>query len=64
MILVDLSMTREHGRECLKQIRNDSTLRDIPIIGLSTSRLQEDTAVSDQLGMNSFIAKPVTFAGS
>lgn len=63
LILLDLNMPKMGGREALKLIKEDPTLRDIPVVVLSTSRLDEDIARSYQLGVNSFITKPVTFSG-
>ena len=63
LILLDLNMPRKDGRECLREIKADDDLRDIPIVVLSTSRQEEDIARSYKLGVNSFIAKPVTFSG-
>jgi CheY-like chemotaxis protein len=63
LILLDLNMPKIDGREALKTIKADMSLRDIPVVVLSTSRLDEDIARSYQLGVNSFITKPVTFSG-
>ena len=63
LILLDLNMPKMGGREALKVIKEDKTLRDIPVVVLSTSRLDADIARSYQLGVNSFITKPVTFSG-
>lgn len=63
LILLDLNMPKMDGREVLKVIKSDPTMRDIPIVVLSTSRLDEDIVRSYQLGVNSFITKPVTFTG-
>jgi len=63
LILLDLNMPKLDGREALKTIKDDPTLSDIPVVVLSTSRLDEDVARSYQLGVNSFITKPVTFTG-
>ncbi len=63
LILLDLNMPKKDGRECLREIKSDDELRDIPIVVLSTSREEEDIARSYQLGVNSFISKPVTFTG-
>jgi CheY-like chemotaxis protein len=63
LILLDLNMPKMGGREALKVIKEDKTLHDIPVVVLSTSRLDEDIIRSYQLGVNSFISKPVTFSG-
>ncbi len=63
LILLDLNMPKMDGREALKVIKGDKTLHDIPIVVLSTSGLDEDIVRSYQLGVNSFITKPVTFSG-
>ena len=63
LILLDLNMPKMSGREALKVIKEDETLLDIPVVVLSTSRLDEDIIRSYQLGVNSFISKPVTFSG-
>ena len=63
LILLDLNMPKMDGRDALKVIKSDATLRDIPVVTLSTSRLDQDIARSYDLGVNSFIAKPVTFSG-
>jgi CheY-like chemotaxis protein len=63
LILLDLNMPRMDGREALKRIKGDITLSDIPVVILSTSGFDEDVIRSYQLGVNSFITKPVTFSG-
>ena len=61
VILLDLNMPRKDGREALQEIKADPTLRQIPIIVLTTSRAEEDIFRSYDLGVNSFITKPVSF---
>jgi CheY-like chemotaxis protein len=63
LILLDLNMPNMDGREALKVIKADVSLRDIPVVVLSTSALDEDIVRSYKLGVNSFITKPVTFSG-
>src|SRR5437762_2519928 len=55
VILLDLNMPRKDGREALQEIKADPTLRQIPIIVLTTSRAEEDIFRSYDLGVNSFI---------
>ena len=63
LILLDLNMPKMDGREALKIIKGDKTIHDIPSVVLSTSSLDQDIVRSYQLGVNSFITKPVTFPG-
>lgn len=61
VILLDLNMPKKDGREALKDIKSDEKLKDIPIVIFTTSKAEEDIFRSYQLGVNSFITKPVTF---
>jgi two-component system, response regulator len=61
MILLDLNMPRKDGREALKEIKSNPQLRRIPIVVLTTSKAEEDIYRAYDLGVNSFIVKPVTF---
>jgi CheY-like chemotaxis protein len=63
LILLDLNMPRKDGREALKEIKGDAALRRIPVIVLTTSKAEEDILRTYELGVNSFITKPVTFDG-
>ena len=63
LILLDLNMPRMDGREALQIIKGDPTLHHIPVVVLTTSGLNDDVIKSYQLGVNSFITKPVTFSG-
>lgn len=63
LILLDLNMPRMDGREALREIKGDPSLRRIPVVVLTTSRADEDIARSYDLGANSYIPKPVTFDG-
>jgi CheY-like chemotaxis protein len=61
LILLDLNMPRKDGREALKEIKADPGLRRIPIVVLTTSKAEEDIIRSYDLGVNSYVTKPVTF---
>lgn len=61
LILLDLNMPRKDGREALKEIKEHDNLKDIPIVVFTTSKAEVDVFKSYQLGVNSFITKPVTF---
>lgn len=61
LILLDLNMPRMDGREALKAIKDDPDLRQIPVVVLTTSQAEEDIFRTYDLGVNSFITKPVSF---
>ena len=61
LILLDLNMPRKDGRTALKEIKADPVLRQIPVTVLTTSKADEDIFRSYDLGVNSYIVKPVTF---
>jgi CheY-like chemotaxis protein len=61
LILLDLNMPRKDGREALEEIKRDPDLRRIPVVVLTTSSVDEDVVRSYQLGVSSYVQKPVTF---
>lgn len=61
LILLDLNMPKKDGRKALQEIKGDRTLRQIPVVILTTSKAEQDIYRSYDLGVNSFITKPVTF---
>ena len=63
IILLDLNMPKKDGREALAEIKADENLRSIPVVVLTTSKDEEDVFRTYDLGVSSFITKPVTFAG-
>ena len=63
LILLDLNMPKKDGREALAEIKEDPNLRHIPVVVLTTSSADEDIVKTYDLGVNSFITKPVGFEG-
>jgi two-component system, response regulator len=63
IILLDLNMPKKDGREALAEIKADQDLRSIPVVVLTTSKDEEDIFRTYDLGVSSFITKPVTFGG-
>ena len=61
LILLDLNMPRKDGRTVLAEIKQDPDLRTIPVVVLTTSKSDEDIYRSYDLGVNSYVVKPVTF---
>lgn len=63
LILMDLNMPRMDGREALGRIKSDPALRGIPVVVMTTSDQAADVAACYDSGANSYITKPITFAG-
>ncbi len=63
LILLDLNLPKKDGREVLAEIKEDERLRIIPVVVLTTSHADEDIVKSYERHVNSYIAKPVDFAG-
>ena len=61
IILLDLNLPRKNGREVLEEIKNDDSLKSIPVIILTTSEAEEDILKSYGLNANCYITKPVDF---
>ena len=61
MILLDLKLPLVDGIEVLRRIRSDSRTRLIPVVALTTSNEQRDMVETYNLGVNSYIVKPVDF---
>jgi len=61
LILLNLNMPKKDGREALKDIKTDPHLRLIPVVVLTTSKAEEDILRTYDMGVSSFITKPVTF---
>ncbi len=61
LILLDLNLPRKDGREVLREIKADQSLRRIPVVILTTSRSEEDVLRAYDLHANCYITKPVDF---
>jgi chemotaxis family two-component system response regulator Rcp1 len=59
LILLDLNLPKKDGREVLEEIKNDSNLKRIPVVILTTSKAEQDILKSYNLHANCYITKPV-----
>ena len=61
VVLLDLKLPRVDGLEVLRRIRSESLTRRLPVVVLTSSKEKQDLAASYDLGVNSYIRKPVDF---
>ncbi|MDQ7839305.1 MAG: response regulator [Thermodesulfobacteriota bacterium] len=61
LILLDINLPRIGGIDVLKTLKSDPDLKRIPITMLTVSDKDEDIIRSFDLGVNSYITKPVDF---
>lgn len=62
LILLDLNLPKTDGREVLRLVKQDESLKKIPIIVFTTSNNPRDIEACYQYGVNSYIVKPIDFA--
>jgi chemotaxis family two-component system response regulator Rcp1 len=63
LILLDLNLPKKDGREVLKEIKENPSLRIIPVVILTTSSSEADVLQSYHLHANCYISKPVDLDG-
>jgi len=61
LVLLDLNLPRRDGREVLREVKGDESLRRIPVVVLTTSDAEEDVLSSYDLHANAYVRKPVDF---
>ncbi len=61
LTLLDLEMPKVSGLDVLRRIRSEASTRRMPVVILTSSREEQDMAASYDLGVNSYIRKPVDF---
>lgn len=61
VVLLDIKLPRVDGLEVLRQLRNEPTLKTVPVVMLTSSREEQDIVRSYDLGVNAYVVKPVDF---
>ncbi len=61
VVLLDIKLPKVDGLEVLRRMKSDPRTRSIPVVMLTSSREQRDVVESYNLGVNSYIVKPVNF---
>jgi two-component system, response regulator len=61
LVLLDLKMPKVDGLQVLREIRNNENTKSIPVVIMTSSKEEQDIIKSYQLGVNSYVVKPVRF---
>jgi CheY-like chemotaxis protein len=61
VILLDLKLPKINGLEILKVLKSDEKMKKIPVVVLTSSKEERDLIASYELGVNSYIVKPLDF---
>ena len=62
VILLDINLPKVNGLEVLRQLKEHERFRRIPVVVLTSSREDRDLKTAYDLGVNSYIEKPVSFS--
>jgi len=63
VILLDIKMPKVDGIEVLRQLKANDATRTIPVVIMTSSKEEQDIFTSYDLGVNSYVVKPVDFEG-
>ena len=61
IILLDLNLPKKDGREVLREVKEDSSLKNIPVVVLTTSQAEKDILRAYNLYANAYVTKPLDF---
>jgi len=62
LVLLDLKMPRMDGLQVLARMRGDERTKAVPVVMMTSSREEGDVLASYELGVNSYVVKPVDFS--
>lgn len=62
VLFLDINMPRKNGFECLSEIKNNETLKDLPVVMFSTSAAQDKINILFKNGADVYVRKPSDFA--
>jgi len=63
VILLDIKMPKVDGIEVLRQLKSNESTKTIPVVIMTSSKEEQDIITSYNLGVNSYVVKPVDFEG-
>jgi len=61
VVLLDLNMPKVDGMEVLQRMKLDPVLKQVPVVMVTSSRVEQDLVRSYELGVNAYVVKPVDF---
>ncbi len=61
LIILDLQLPKINGLDILKQIKSNEQTKSIPVVILTSSRMEKDITTGYEYGVNSYVVKPVNF---
>ena len=61
LVLLDLKMPKVDGLQVLKQVKGDARTKNTPVVLMTSSREERDLVSGYNLGVNSYLQKPVDF---
>jgi CheY-like chemotaxis protein len=62
LIFLDLNMPRLNGLQCLRELKSDRSLQNIPVVIYTTSKIKEHKDECMELGAVDFLTKPTSFS--
>ncbi|WP_438480064.1 response regulator [Oleiharenicola lentus] len=62
VVLLDLKLPKIDGIEVLERIKAEPTLRTVPVVMLTSSKMESDLTRAYALGVNAYVVKPIHFA--